>query len=214
MIASPKLSPPTFVEKMKTLRILSILVLVSLIAIMNGCCKRGTVQTGFENQSSGSDSVKQGNAKKQSGGKNANLVEQPLDILSRTGLNYSIDSKGNVSKGGPQKSGVFFETKYTEGIDLMEKGEFTKAVSIFEAIVERYPNSEEASVAELCIAELYFRNKSNSLALQAYEKIVENYPNSHAAENAKAGIKYLKDFEIYEKEHISSDIEDRKRRGF
>ncbi len=139
------------------------------------------------------------------------VVDSPLEALEKTGLNYSLDSRGKKQK---QVGSAFFETQYLEGIKLMEAGEFTKAVSVFEAIGEKYPNSEEASVAELCIAELYFRSKSNQLALETYKKIIEKYPNSHAAENARAGVKYLQDFEKYEQEHIPSDVEDRKRRGY
>lgn len=198
---------------MRMNRIALILFFACLALFATGCCQRGS----NSGESGGKLPKNPGTGhtppKKDEGGK-ANLVEQPLGILEKTGLNYSIDSKGKSIRGNKPGGGAFFEQQYVEGIDLMEKGEFTKAVSVFEAIIKRYPNTEEASVAELCIAELYFRNKSNSLALQAYERIVENYPNSHAAENARSGIKYLKDFEIYEKDHVPTDIEDRKRRGY
>lgn len=107
-----------------------------------------------------------------------------------------------------------FDRKYTKGVELMENGSYTAAMQTFEEILNQYPDSEEASVAEYCIAEIHFRNKSNQLALQAFQHIVEKYPNSPAAQNAKEGIEYLQTFEEHEKEYVSPEVEDRKRRGF
>ena len=186
------------------------ILIICLAAFASGCCRKNKVSDAENGRSNNANRPAQGNQPQ----KNDDLVNRPLDILQQTGLNYSLDSRGQ--KAGAIKPGAnaFFETQYLEGITMMEKGEYSKAVSLFEAIVQRYPNSEEASVAELCIAELYFRNKANDKALETYQEIVEKYPNSHAAENAKAGIKYLQDFEKYEQEYIPADIEDRKRRGY
>ncbi|GAB4278085.1 MAG: hypothetical protein Kow0029_21180 [Candidatus Rifleibacteriota bacterium] len=182
------------------------------LLILEGCCNRAKKNPGNDKVHTGAETAQSAGIRGESMQKAP--PERPLDILAETGLNYSINSRNNQKKGHKMQGSAFFESQYLEGIDLMEKGEFSKAISVFEAIVQRYPNSEEASIAELCIAEMYFRNKSNDLALKAYEKIVEKYPNSHAAENARAGIRYLKDFEKYEKEYIPADIEDRKRRGY
>ncbi len=185
-------------------------ILLSALFFNTGCCKQQPdSQTSSGNTAKNTESGKAGSADQKE-----NVVDRPLDILSQTGLNYSLDSARQKSQMKSDTPGGFFETQYLEGIALMEKGEYTKAVSLFEAIVQRYPNSEEASVAELCIAELYFRNKSNDRALEAYRQIVDKYPNSHAAENARAGIRYLEDFEKYEHEYVPADVEDRKRRGF
>lgn len=185
-------------------------LLLSALLLNTGCCNRQP----DPKTSSGSSAKNTGANKAGSADQKDNVVDRPLDILSQTGLNYSLDSARQKSQTKAGAPGAFFETQYLEGIALMEKGEYTKAVSLFEAIVQRYPNSEEASVAELCIAELYFRNKSNDRALEAYKQIVEKYPNSHAAENARSGIRYLEDFEKYEQEYVPADAEDRKRRGF
>jgi outer membrane protein assembly factor BamD (BamD/ComL family) len=182
-----------------------------MLANLTGCCNKKKTVPGEKRQTAKSGEE----TKKSNDQNNQDVAQEPLDILSKTGLNYSIDS--SAKKPGIKKAHVsaFFEKQYLEGIQLMEKGEYNKAISIFEGISQRYPNSEEASVAQLCIAELYFRNKANSLALKAYEEVVAKYPNSHAAENAKAGIQYLRDFEKYEKEYVPADVEDRRRRrGF
>lgn len=179
----------------------------------DGCCRR---QNGVSDLPAGPDSRPQPNSAtpSQPDGKTA-AADRPAELLEKTGLNYSIDGvKPGAKKAPSATNNSFFEKQYLEGVQLMEKGEFSKAIELFDELVKRYPNTEEASIAELCIAELYFRNKSNERALQIYERIVANYPQSHAAENARAGIDYLKNFEKYEQEHISPDVESRKRRGY
>ncbi len=190
-----------------------ILVLIAIVAMAFavGCCKRG--------QKRNSDSAGSGSSITSGTGSSGEkkpvkqVSDTPIAQLENTGLNYSIGGHAG-KKTSRTGQGSFFEEKYVKGVDLMEKGEFGDAINIFEEIIKRYPNSEEASVAELCIAEMFFRNKSNKLALATYKRIVANYPNSQAAENARAGISYIESFEVYEKDYISPDVEDRKRRGY
>jgi TolA-binding protein len=191
-------------------RILVLLAITTMV-FAAGCCNKG------KRKNSSSDDLS--NSTLSTGGKAANskdkkqVSDSPLAQLENTGLNYSIGAKVGKRTSNHGK-GSFFEEKYVKGVDLMEKGEFGDAITLFEEIIKRYPNSEEASVAELCIAEMFFRNKSNKLALATYKRIVQQYPNSQAAENARAGITYLESFEVYEKDYISPDVEDRKRRGY
>ena len=188
-----------------------LLMLAALIVLADGCCNRSasTPQTtGQQGQTSTSPTVPG-----QQPDRPARVVERPAELLENTGLNYSIDGQNKAAKAAGKSAGAF-EKQYLHGVELMEKGEFTQAIELFDELIKRYPSAEEASIAELCIAELYFRNKSNDRALQAYERIVANYPQSHAAENARAGIAYLKNFEKYEQEYVSPDVEARKRRGY
>ncbi len=191
-------------------------VAVLLPAVMlfsYGCCSR---QNGSADTPAGpGKGPQQGSAGAGNRDGDTAAVDRPAELLEKTGLNYSIDGvKPGTKKAPVATNNSFFEKQYLEGVQLMEKGEFSKAIELFDELIKRYPNTEEASIAELCIAELYFRNKSNDRALQIYERIVANYPQSHAAENARAGIDYLKNFERYEQEHISPDVESRKRRGY
>lgn len=188
-------------------------LLTAVLLLSDGCCRK-------QNESADSTTVPGGRSQQsaeaagQADGKTS-AVDRPAELLEKTGLNYSIDGvKPGTKKAPSATNNSFFEKQYLEGVQLMEKGEFSKAIELFDELIKRYPNTEEASIAELCIAELYFRNKSNERALQIYERIVANYPQSHAAENARAGINYLKNFEKYEQEHISPDVESRKRRGY
>ncbi len=188
------------------------LLLAAVLLLSDGCCSRQTETPGGSGQP-GQQTSQQGGTEKGPDGK-TKVVDRPAELLEKNGLNYSIEGVKTAKKAGPAASNNFFEKQYLQGVDLMEKGEFTKAIELFDELIKRYPNTEEASIAELCIAELYFRSKSNDRALQAYERIVANYPQSHAAENARAGIAYLQNFEKYEQEHISPDVEARKRRGY
>ncbi|EKD81978.1 MAG: hypothetical protein ACD_39C01537G0002 [uncultured bacterium] len=184
-----------------------------LLLQLTGCCGRGTLPT-----PGSSENARKSPSETASGtlpGEQTTTVVKPLEMLDGNGLNYSIDQPG--SKPGDKKrteSGSFFDKQYMHGVELMEKGEFSEAITLFDELAKRYPNTEEASIAELCIAELYFRNKSNDMALKIYQRIVETYPHSHAAENARAGIEYLQSFDKLADEHVSPDIEGRKRRGY
>lgn len=188
-----------------------IILLISALMFSDGCCRKSA--RGPESTGSAARQSTAGSGHGRPDAKTA-VVERPAEVLEKTGLNYSIDGTGVARKNVPAPANSFFETQYLRGVELMEKGEFGKAIELFDELIQRYPNTEEASIAELCIAELFFRNKSNDRALKAYENIVANYPNSHAAENARAGIEYLKNFDRYEQEHIAPDVEARKRRGY
>ena len=199
--------------KQKLTKFFSFLLLLSLVFFVNGCCKKK-----LENGKNSGSSLAGGNSQSSKGSGDIKVVsatEKPLKMLEETGLNYSISGAGKKKSSSKRaKKSSFFEEKYLKGISCMEKGKYSDALSLFEEIVSRYPNSEEASIAALCIAEMHFRNKSNKLALQAYKEVVAKYPNSHAAENARQGIEYLENFDKYEKSFISPDVEDKRRRGY
>ncbi len=194
-----------------TSRNFTYVLFVVLLLQVTGCCRKQAVEIPGARHT---QTPQNGSAHAKKPELGAEAVK-PLQLLENTGLNYSIDSRSiALKKSTESKSGSFFEKQYIEGVEMMEKGEFSKAISVFDELIKRYPNSEEASIAELCIAELHFRSKANELALKAYEQIVERYPNSHAAENARSGIDYLRNIERYETEFIAPDVEARKRRGY
>lgn len=188
----------------------SLLILsVCLLWQLTGCCGQKTLPPPGRAEGT----AKQPSTTVASGSGDLSTVEKPLEMLDKTGLNYSIDQAQSPGDSKKSAAGSFFEKQYMQGVELMEKGEYSEAITLFDELVKRYPNTEEASIAELCIAELYFRNKSNDMALQIYQRIVEKYPHSHAAENARAGIEYLQSFDRLADEHVSPEIEARKRRG-
>lgn len=106
-----------------------------------------------------------------------------------------------------------FERKYEKGIEFLEKQEYGEATRIFEQLLHESSDPQDASVAEYCLAEICFRNKANTRALELFKSIVEKYPGTPAADNAKAGIEYLENFHKHEADYVSPEVEDRKRRG-
>ena len=142
------------------------------------------------------------------------VPDEASKILDKTGLSYSIDRKPALVNSFNHYSD--FERKYLEGIKYLEKGgenDFLAAMNIFKDILEEYPRGEEASIATLCIAEIYFRTFNNEAALKLYKEIIEKYPGTQAAQNAAEAIKYLENFEKYEKSFVPPDEEDKRRRG-
>ncbi len=142
------------------------------------------------------------------------VPDEASKILDKTGLSYSIDRKPALVNSFNHYSD--FERKYLEGIKYLESGgnsDFDAALRIFQEILKEYPRGEEASIATLCIAEIYFRTLNNEAALKLYKEIIEKYPGTQAAQNAAEAIKYLENFEKYEKNFVPPDIEDKRRRG-
>lgn len=187
-------------------RCLSVIVLSILLLQLTGCCNKKPKATApvspiIKNTDNNREAV----------------VEESDKLLKKTGLSYSVDStvKSAVNRSVPmQPSGMGnFEIQYLKGINLLEQEKLAEALTVFKDILERYPDGEEASVAAICVAEIYFRMKNNEGALNLYKEIVKKYPGTQAAMNAAEGIKYLETFERYEKNYIAPEQEDRRRRG-
>ncbi len=183
----------------------SLILLLALVVILNtaGCCNKKKEQ------------------KVKPVPKVTDIEEPPKDIsvpddasklLNKTGLSYSIDRRPSSS---PPVYNTFslFEKKYLDGVQKLEAGDFDKAMTVFQDILKEYPDGEEASIAVLCMAEIYFRSKNNEAALKLYKEILKKYPGTQAAQNAAEGIKYLEGFAKHENSFISPEAEDRKRRG-
>lgn len=140
------------------------------------------------------------------------ISDKSSELIKNTGLSYSINRQPTVAKP-TSVNNDFFGQKYLDGVKKLEAGNYDDALKTFRELMEHYPNGEEASVAALCIAEIYFRNKNNDAALEMYRQIVEQFPGTQAAINAAEGIKYLETFAEHEKNFISPEAEDRNRRG-
>lgn len=181
-----------------------IFLLVSILSVqLIGCCRKKQPNKKVEVKTTDNSVNK---------GKDLSVPDESAKLLDKTGLSYSIDrSPGPVA---PIHTGVsFFEQQYLEGVNQLEAGDLDKALKTFNDILKQYPDSEEASIAALCIAEIYFRSKNNEAALKYYKEIVKKYPGTQAAQNAAEGIKYLEGFAKHENTFIPPEIEDRKRRG-
>lgn len=184
-----------------------VFLVLSLSISLAGCCKRGVKNKSKVNK----PAVQNEKAVP------VVVSQESEELLEKTGLNYSIDRDyiPSVERRVPlQPSGLGgFEDSYLRGVDLLEADKYDEAMAIFKELLERFPDGEEASIASLCIAEVFFRNKNNEAALKMYEEIIKKYPGTQAAMNAAEGIKYLKTFEKYEKNYIAPEQEALRRRG-
>ena len=183
----------------------SLLLLLALVVVLNttGCCKKKEQKVNH---------VPKTTDKEETGPKDLSVPDDASKLLDKTGLSYSIDRKP-PSSPPVYNSFSIFEKQYLDGVKKLEAGELDKAMKTFQDILKEYPEGEEASIAALCIAEIYFRSKNNEAALKLYKEIIKKYPGTQAAHNAAEGIKYLEGFAKHENAFISPEAEDRKRRG-
>ena len=140
---------------------------------------------------------------------------EPDSLLKQTGLNFAVTlSNIPAPKNELPVRLSFFEEQYRKGVEMVENGELLEAMALFKDLIERYPDSEEASVSALCLADIYFKLKNDAEALKAYRYVLERFPNSRAAENARAAIQYLNSFSKYEREHVPIFKSDEKLGGW
>ncbi len=190
---------------MERLSIKNYLIILLLFAVMlntTGCCKKKERKVNHVPKTTDEEEPP----------KDISVPDDASKLLEKTGLSYSIDRRPAVSPP-VYNSFSIFEKQYLDGVKKLEAGDFDKAMSVFQEILKEYPEGEEASIAALCIAEIYFRNKNNEAALKLYKEIIKKYPGTQAAQNAAEGIKYLEGFAKHENAFISPEAEDRKRRG-
>lgn len=83
---------------------------------------------------------------------------------------------------------------YVEGVDLMKKKKYDKAIASFSKVRENYPFDPIAVVAQVKQADVHFLKKEYQLAAGIYEDFVNSYPED---ENAAYALRRVA--ECYEK---------------
>ncbi|MDI6759567.1 MAG: outer membrane protein assembly factor BamD [Candidatus Brocadiaceae bacterium] len=81
---------------------------------------------------------------------------------------------------GTRLSGVILEKEYQAGVALMESKP-TRAVEIFEKVIEHNPKGPLAPESQVKLADAYFMAMEYESAEEAYKKLLENYPKSEWA---------------------------------
>lgn len=186
-------------HKSNALRLLTVFIAVLLAISTVGCCKR-KIKMKTTKVDTFREEMKE----------DLEALSEPTQVMKKTGLNFSIAPTAPVQPISIAPAGMsFFEEHYRKGVSYMESGDYLKAIEIFKEIIAQYPDSEEASVSHLCLADMYFALQNDIKAIEHYKLIIEKFPLTPAAENAKAAIQYLNDFKRYEKEHIPIDQYDR-----
>lgn len=101
------------------------------------------------------------------------------------------DTGSSAAAGAPAAPGPaqLFQLSF----DQMRRGSYGTARSGFEELLRRYPSFEEASAAQLYIAQSYAEERRTSEADSAYNVVVTRYPRSKDAPTAlyKYGLSQL-----------------------
>lgn len=180
-----------------------------IILQMVGCCRKKTITVKKETKKI------ETKIEEKYEDEELTVPDDASELLNKTGLNYSIDKPSSHSHSSNSSSFApvsFFEKRYLDGIKFMEAENYAEAKSNFQAILDEYPEGEEASIASLSIAEIFFREKNNKAALELFMEIVKKYPGTQAAQNAAEGIKYLQSFAEFEEGFVPPEQANKRRK--
>jgi outer membrane protein assembly factor BamD len=72
------------------------------------------------------------------------------------------------------------EVLAAEGLKNLQKKKYDSAIDTFEKVRDRYPYSEQATLAQLKVADAYFFKKKYDEAFQAYREFEKLHPTSKA----------------------------------
>jgi outer membrane protein assembly factor BamD len=70
------------------------------------------------------------------------------------------------------------ENLYQEGVEFYQKGNYQKAVEVFQALKEEHPLSQYATLAEIGIADSYFSDKKYGDAEANYSDFINLHPTN------------------------------------
>lgn len=97
----------------------------------------------------------------------------------------SAGAKKKPDPAGAQKA-------YDQGFDELNKGQYDSAITSFEQLLERYPDSKYAPNAQFWMAEAYYVNRDFNAAQAGFEKVVTDYPGSSKVPDAILKIAYIR----------------------
>jgi tol-pal system protein YbgF len=81
---------------------------------------------------------------------------------------------------------------YQQAFDLLQRGQFDKAIPAFDSFVKQSPTGDYADNAQYWLGEAYYAKRDFVGALAAFKKLVDNYPDSPKKSHAllKIGFSY------------------------
>jgi outer membrane protein assembly factor BamD len=96
---------------------------------------------------------------------------------------------------GNLKLGATPEANYQAGVDELQAKNFAEATRFFEYVKTKYPFSKYASLAELRLADVKFRQDRFQEAADAYKQFVQLHPTHEEVDYAefRSGLSYYKD---------------------
>jgi tol-pal system protein YbgF len=116
------------------------------------------------------------------------IMELRSTMEERAQAMTSTDTTGGTTPSAPGPAQLF-----QLSFDQLRRGSFGTARAGFEELLRRYPNFEEASAAQLYIAQSYAEERRTAEADSAYGVVVTKYPRSKDAPTAlyKYGLSQL-----------------------
>lgn len=128
--------------------------------------------------------------------KNAKKKRQKMRFLYIVMLMFPILTTSGCStipKENIEKQAV--ETMYNDGLDLMEKKSFTKAIQKFEDLEQHYPYSAWATRAQMMVVYSHYRGENYDEAILAADRFINMHPGH---ENIDYML-YIKGMSFYER---------------
>jgi outer membrane protein assembly factor BamD len=105
------------------------------------------------------------------------IIHGILALLLVVALSGCSTVKGWFGKKTPDAPPDVLAQK---GIKDLQKKNYDDAIDTFEKVKDRYPYSEQATLAQLKVADAYFYKKKYDEALQAYREFEKLHPTSKA----------------------------------
>lgn len=93
-------------------------------------------------------------------------------------VSYSCQSYQKTLKNGSNTQ------KYETGVDLYEKGDFTKALQFFDVLRAVYRGNEKGEMLTYYSANCYFQTKQYNIAAYYFKQYFQTYPRGDKAEES------------------------------
>ncbi len=90
----------------------------------------------------------------------------------------------------PPVAGDSEHTLYQNAFDLLQAGQFDRAIQGFQALLQTYPRGEYAGNAQYWLGESFYAKQDYSAALRNFNAVLENYPDSNKRAQALLKIGY------------------------
>jgi tol-pal system protein YbgF len=122
-------------------------------------------------------------------------LEQYLSVDGRNARSSTGAKSGDAAAAAPGASASEDPEKtiYEKARQAYDNGEMDKSRQLFQALIQKYPKSNNADNAQFWIGESYYREKWYERAILEYQTVIEKYPkgNKVPAAMLKQGLALL-----------------------
>lgn len=113
------------------------------------------------------------------------LKKPAKQIYEKVVADYPTAEGGLVAKMRLAEEGIYDEPSMSEMVDIFDRPYNKKPENIYKEIVEGYPDSPLAPIAQLKLAMWYAFNKKYPESLAAAQDLIEKFPDSPLVERTK-----------------------------